>query len=98
MSEASGNWKRLFFLLFNNNQPDDELPDMWAQFKSSNLQKCEIDAAIENIKNDLKEPVKERLNHLLSDEQVTAIKLLNLIRDQRHCIPPNSQGQKSAYF
>ena len=80
MSEANGNWKRLFFLLLNNNQPDDKLPHMWAQFKGTNLQKCELDAAIENIKNTLKEPVKERLHRILSDEKVTAAKLLNSMK------------------
>ena len=30
-------WKRLFNLLFNNNEPDDDLPNMWAQFKAENL-------------------------------------------------------------
>ena len=43
-------WKRLFNLLFNNKEPDDKLPTMWAQFKAENLHRSDIRAALESLK------------------------------------------------
>ena len=59
MGEANtkGIWKRLFDLLFNNKEPDDELPDMWAQFKKGHLHRSEIRTAIESFKELLPEDV-----------------------------------------
>ena len=69
MGEANtkGIWKRLFDLLFNNKEPDDELPDMWAQFKKVHLHRSEIRTAIESFKDFLPEDVRKKFCELSSE-------------------------------
>ena len=69
MGEANtkGIWKRLFDLLFNNKEPDDELPDMWAQFKKGHLHRSEIRTAIESFKELLPEDVRKKFCELSSE-------------------------------
>ena len=47
MGEAKEIWKRLFFVLHNNKQPDDDLPTMWTPFKAGNLQDGDLETAVE---------------------------------------------------
>ena len=49
MGEAKEIWKRLFFVLHNNKQPDDDLPTMWTPFKAENLQDGDLETAIESM-------------------------------------------------
>ena len=69
MGEANtkGIWKRLFDLLFNNKEPDDELPDMWAQFKKGHLHRSEIRTAIESFIELLPEDVRKKFCELSSE-------------------------------
>ena len=69
MGEANtkGIWKTLFDLLFNNKEPDDELPDMWAQFKKGHLHRSEIRTAIESFKDFLPEDVRKKFCELNSE-------------------------------
>ena len=69
MGEASYKeiWKRLFNLLFNNKEPDDELPNMWAQFKAENLHRSDIRRAIESLKDSLHEDVRKKLCDINSE-------------------------------
>ena len=69
MGEANtkGIWKTLFDLLFNNKEPDDELPDMWAQFKKGHLHRSEIRTAIDSFKDFLPEDVRKKFCELNSE-------------------------------
>ena len=69
MGEANAKdiWKRLFNLLFNNKVPDEELPNMWAQFKAGNLHKSDIRRALESFKNHLHEDVRKQLSDIGSE-------------------------------
>jgi hypothetical protein len=80
MSEANTKefWKELFFRLSNNKQPDDQLPLMWAQFKTSQLNRSDIEAAIESFKNQLEDNVKAKLDKLLED--TSEAQLLDLMK------------------
>ena len=62
MGEAKEIWKRLFFVLHNNKQPDDDLPTMWTPFKAGNLQDGDLKTAIESISHLLQDNVREKLN------------------------------------
>ena len=62
MGEAKEIWKRLFFVLHNNKQPDDDLPTMWIPFKAENLKDDDLKTAIESINHLLQDNVRERLN------------------------------------
>ena len=66
MGEAKEIWKRLFFVLHNNKQPDDDLPTMWTPFKAGNLQDDDLKTAIQSISHLLPDNVKEKLNSLCS--------------------------------
>ena len=48
-------------LLFNNKESDENLPNMWAQFKKGRLHKNDIRIAIEDIKDNLNEDVREKI-------------------------------------
>ena len=63
-------WRRLFNLLFNNKEPDDELPNMWAQFKAGNLHGSDIRTAIESLKDYLHEDVRKELSEIGSEGNV----------------------------
>ena len=76
MDEAHGFWKKLFFLLHNNSQPDSDLPYMWAQFKANNLQKSDITTALENVGDQLRDEVRSRLESILSDETANCLDLM----------------------
>ena len=80
MSEANTKvfWKELFFLLSDNKQPDDQLPLMWAQFKTSQLNRSDIEAAIESFKDQLEDNVKAELDKLLRD--TSEAQLLDLMK------------------
>ena len=68
MSDATKCWKTLFFLLFNNREPEDGLLDMWAQFKKGCIQRSDIETAIESVKGDIQEKEREALHRICSDE------------------------------
>ena len=74
MGEAKEIWKRLFFVLHNNKQPDDELPTMWTPFKAGNLQDSDLETAIESISHLLPENVRDRLESLLQELTSNALK------------------------
>ena len=74
MGEAKDIWKRLFFVLHNNKQPDDELPTMWTPFKAGNLQDSDLETAIESISHLLPENVRDRLESLLQELTSNALK------------------------
>ena len=76
MGEAKEIWKRLFFVLHNNKQPDDELPTMWIPFKAGNLQDGDLETAIESISHLLQENVREKLKSLCSAKKTGKTNLL----------------------
>ena len=81
MGEANANetWKRLFDLLFNNKEPDDGLPDMWAQFKKEHLHRSDIRTAIESFKNHLlREDVRKKFSDMSSHENAGEVNLLSM--------------------
>ena len=92
MSEAKEIWKRLFFLLHNNSQPDNELPSMWTRFKAGHLQKSDLKIAIADISDILSDDVRKRLNTLFSEEETTNSSLLYtmqtepLLKDDFWCL------------
>ena len=69
-------WKRLFNVLFNNKESDDELPNMWAQFKAENLHRSDIRTAIESLKDHLHKDVRNKLCALNSEGNVNEDSLL----------------------
>ena len=69
-------WKRLFNLLFNNKEPDDKLPNMWAQFKAENLHRSDIRTAIESLKDYLHEDVRKKLSEIGSEGNIDEVSLL----------------------
>ena len=83
MSDAmKGTWKKLFFLLFDNLVPDDELPDMWTHFKKDNLQRSVIMAAIESVKDNIQENEREELERVFSEKSDSdAAQLLCLMKE-----------------
>jgi len=92
MSEANTKvfWKELFLLLSNNKQPDDQIPLMWAQFKTSQLNRSDIEAAIESFKDQLEDNVKAELGKLLRDtseaQLLDLIKRCSLLGDDFWCL------------
>ena len=54
-TDAKEIWKRLFLLLVNNKESDDDLPSMWTQFKGKQLNTSDIEAAIQSMKDLLEE-------------------------------------------
>ena len=92
MSEAKEIWKRLFFLLHNNSQLDNELPSMWTRFKAEHLQKSDLETAIAEISDTLCDDLRDRLNSLLSDGKTTKTSLLcdmqtdSLLTDDFWCL------------
>ena len=82
MSEATEIWKRLFFLLHNNGQPDNDLPSMWTRFKAGHLQKSDLKTAIADISDTLCDDVREELNTLFSEEETTTARLLFAIQTE----------------
>ena len=82
MNEANTKelWKRLFFLLFNNQEPDDQLPLMWAQFKTEQLNRSELEAAIQSFQDQLGNNVKKELETLLSEKDTSVAHLLDLMQ------------------
>ena len=72
-------WKRLFNLLFNNKEPDDLLPNMWAQFKAENLHRSDLRTAIESLKDNLHEDVRKKLCDINSEGNVDEDSLLALL-------------------
>ena len=84
MSEAREIWKSLFFLLANNSQPDDELPDMWAQFKKEHFQKLDLGEALESIKDKISESTRKELNKLHNEATTNSkVSLLGLMKESR---------------
>ena len=81
MGEAKEIWKRLFFVLHNNKQPDDDLPTMWTPFKAGNLQDSDLKAAIESIDSLLQDNVRERLNSLCSANKTKKANLLYSMKE-----------------
>ena len=69
-------WKRLFNLLFNNKEPDDELPNMWTQFKEEHLHRSDIRTAIESFKDHLHEDVRKILCDVSSEGSADQASLL----------------------
>ena len=59
-ANTEGTWKKLFYILFNNKESDENLPNMWAQFKKGRLHKSDIRKAIEDI-TDLNKEVKKKI-------------------------------------
>ena len=74
-------WKRLFNVLFNNKVPDDELPNMWSQFKEDNLHTSEIRIAFESLKEYLHEDVRTKLCGISSEGGADEVSLLAALRD-----------------
>ena len=64
-------WKRLFNLLFNNKEPDTQLPIMWTKFKAENLHRSDIRIAIENLKDYLHEDARKHLCDINSGDTST---------------------------
>ena len=81
MGQANEVWKRLFFLLYNNREPDDDLPTMWTSFKAVNLQYSDLETAIESIGHLLQEDVKEKVSSLFIAEETDTANLLNLMKE-----------------
>ena len=69
-------WKRLFNLLFNNKEPDEKLPNMWAQFKAENLHRSDLRTAIESLKDHLHEDTRKKLCDTNSEGNVDEDSLL----------------------
>ena len=69
-------WKRLFNLLFNNKEPDEKLPNMWAQFKAENLHRSDLRTAIESLKDHLHEDVRTKLCDINSEGNIDDDNLL----------------------
>ena len=92
MSEATEIWKRLFFLLHNNGQPDNDLPSMWTRFKAGHFQKSDLKIAIADNSDILSDDVRKRLNTLFSEEETTNSSLLftmqtePLLKDDFWCL------------
>ena len=63
-----GFWKELFNLLFNNSESDEKMPNFWALFKSANLRKSDIRAALETFQESLHEDTREKLCNKKSAE------------------------------
>ena len=59
-ANTEGTWKKLFYILFNNKESDENLPNMWAQFKKGRLHKSDIRIAIEDI-TDLNKEAKKKI-------------------------------------
>ena len=76
MGEAKEIWKRLFFVLHNNKQPDDDLPTMWTPFKAGNLQDGDLETAVESISHLLQDDVREKLTSLCSANKTRKANLL----------------------
>ena len=76
MGEAKEIWKRLFFVLHNSKQPDDDLPNMWTPFKAGNLQDGDLETAIERISHLLTDDVRKKLNSLCSANKTGKANLL----------------------
>ena len=66
MGEANGIWKRPFFVLHYNKQPNIDLPNIWSRFKQDNLRDSDLELAIRRISYLLKESEKEKLNSIRS--------------------------------
>ena len=81
MEEPTEIWKRLFFVLYNNKQPDDDLPNMWTLFKAKNFQEVELKIAIESISHLLEPGARESLNRLGSAEKTRRTELLYSMKD-----------------
>ena len=60
-ANTEGTWKKLFYILFNNKESDENLPNMWAQFKKGRLHKSDIRITIEDIKDNLNEDVRKKI-------------------------------------
>ena len=92
MDEAKEIWKRLFFVLHNNKQPDDDLPTMWTPFKAGNLQDGDLESAIESIGHLLQDDVRKKLNSLCSANKEGKANLLysmkedSLLNDDFWCL------------
>ena len=72
MGDAKGEiWKRLFNLLFNNKEPDTQLPIMWTKFKAEKLHRSDIRIAIENLKDYLHEDARKHLCDINSGDTST---------------------------
>lgn len=76
MGEVKEIWKRLFFVLHNNKQPDDDLPTMWTLFKAGNLQDDDLETAIKSIRHLLPDNVREKLKSLCGANKTGAANLL----------------------
>ena len=76
MGEAKEIWKRLFFVLHNNKQPDDDLPTMWTPFKAGNLQDSDLETAIESINHLLTDNVRKKLKSMCSANKTDKSNLL----------------------
>ena len=79
-TDAKEIWKRLFFLVVNNEESDDDLPSMWTQFKRKQLNTSDIEAAIRSIKDQLEENVKVKLESLLGEEGITGARILDSMK------------------
>ena len=71
-----GIWKRLFNLLFNSNEPDDELLIMWTQYKAENLHRSDIRKAIESLKDYLHKDSRKHFCDINSEGNVNDDSLL----------------------
>ena len=69
-------WKRLFNLLFNNREPDDELPNIWAQFKKENLHRSDFRTALKSLKYHLNEEARKKLYDTSSEWSADDVRLL----------------------
>ena len=85
MSDARKCWKQLFLLLFNNQERDGDLPRMWTQFKEGNLQRSDIEAAIESVKDDIQENEREVLDRICSAENVSDSDTASVVRLMKEC-------------
>ena len=81
MAEAKEIWKRLFFVLLNNKEPDNDLPNMWTFFKAENLQDGDIETAIKSIGHLLQDNVREKLKSLCSKNKKGPVNLLYQMKE-----------------
>ena len=68
-------------MLFNNPVPDDDLSNMWAQFKMQRLHRFALEHATESIKVQLLENERDELDTLFSEEDANITRLLALLRE-----------------
>ena len=81
MVEDKDPWKRRFFLLVNNQQADEDLPDIWSQFKRERIE--QVNSAIGSIRDKLLENERREVDKLCRETPDDEAKLLRKMKDCR---------------